>query len=363
MSKSVSRLSAHTVEVLDRALASVSTTSGLAQRSGPTGSRQARHARLARGTALAVAACGLLAAEHDEFASTFLSPDFATLRPLSARVHSKFVYLMAQRPPTRGALERLWSHGMRRLFEVAPSLSDAPRDETLSVHAALTLMFSGPLAYGPAFETSWRQAWQRAEREGLLDNQHLRMQLAVMGTHVGQPGPHLDWLLEARSRPHEMADIYCFVRKDDSEDLLELNAKHIRGGEIDPLDALYPPKPLSTVRLVLRYVRTCMRDTSHFSNGGQALMLLYWVADVARHIGELQRVSSPEETRSIMDELRATEHVMLIEKARFWSVHDGLEPGPLRERLVELWGTRCSDPAPEGQKLAEQRPLRPWSRP
>jgi hypothetical protein len=336
------RLSEPTLRALERALALVAPRAAEgAEAFGPKSesSRQARHARLSRTTALAVAACALGATEHDDLTEAFLAPDFGTLRPLSAQVHSKLAYLATRRKPSFEGLERSFARGRERLFAIAPELEGLSRNDVLSLQSALMLMLIGPIVYRGAFEAHWRSTWSQAQRAGILDNEHVRMQLAVMGTYVGRCGPHVEWLLESRSRRREMADVYCFVRRDDGDDLLELSANHVRGLELDPLDALYPPKPLSTVRLLLRYVRTCLRDPTHFTNEGQALMLLYWIADVAKHIGDLRRVATREELGKVTDELGATERVMTIEKARFWRIHDRLENGIVRRVLLDLWKT------------------------
>ncbi len=332
------RLSQRTLVALDRALNRAVGSKGF--RASGSGSRQARHARVARAMALAITACGIYAPDDDEMAAAFLSPELATLRPLSARVHGKFNYLVSRAPPTPAMLERSWTLGMDRLFELVPRLATLTRDEVLSVQAALCLMFIPAILQGSDWARHWKSAWSSARKRRLLDNPHIRMQLSIMGSYVGECGPHVAWLLDARSRNREMADAYCFVRDDVTTDLLEVNALNIRGEEVDPIRALYRPRPLSTVRRLLKYVRSCMREQMHFTNEGLVLMLLYYVRDVARHLDQLRAVCAPGEVGMVQTELQVVERVMVLEKARFWRAHDTLEDGPARTALVEFWNTR-----------------------
>ncbi len=340
MSRTIDHLSDETLAALDRALYQISATKGLKESGSASGSRQARHARIARARSLAVAACALLAADDDRIAAAFVSPDFATLRPLSAKVHSKFVYLASQHPPSTASLKRSWSRGFGRLCELATVRSG---EETLSMQSAFCLMFAAAIAGGQRFGELWKQTWSDASRRGLLDRRHVRMNLAVMGSFVGHCHAHVEWTTDTRTRSHEMADIYTFVRRDEADDLLEMTANLVRGRPVDPRDALYPPKPLSTIRFLLRYVRTCLRDPCHFSNEGHVLMVLTWVAEAARMLDELRPSSEADEFRSGLDELQRTERVMQIEKARFWRVYDGVRETRLRERLAGLWKLRIGD--------------------
>jgi hypothetical protein len=164
------------------------------------------------------------------------------------------------------------------------------------------------------------------------------MQLALMGSWAGDDSEHSRWLLDPRSRDFELADIYCFVRRDISPHVFERCAQNIRGDHVEPSLCLMPARPVSTLTHAVSYALTCLRDRMHLRGAAQALMLLNWLEDVALRIEHLS--ADPilaDDIAATRRRLRRFERVQHMEKARFWKVHDSLPEGALKERLRALW--------------------------
>ena len=226
-----------------------------------------------------------------------------------------------------------------RLRSQARRLTRLPAEEVLLVHSALCLLFAGPLLYGKSFHPEWSELWRRARRWRLLDNPHLRMQLALMGSYVGDCRAHVAWLMDERARSHEITDTLCFTRRDVSPSLRDATARHIRGGRLPLGAALFEAAPASSVRHLVDYVRTCMRSPHHLESEGLTLMLLTWVDETSNllcRLGE-RSLAFEEDIKSLALALRKLEHVQVMEKSRFWRLLDRTRAGPGRERLQALW--------------------------
>jgi hypothetical protein len=311
------------------------------RRTRSTTTRQARHARMLRASYMGVAGSLLLAGSEDAYVDLLFHPEFARMRPQSAPVHNRLMHILGTEGEISPAvLERIWDKVLPRWLDLARRARFLDRDRLLVIQSGLMALFLGPAILNEHFEHGWRHLWKEAKRRGILDNPHLRMQLAIMGSYAGRCGPHVDWLMDPRLRSFDVADTLCYVRRDRSPLLLDQTAASIRGDT--PSDArwnaLVESAPLSTWRRLADYVRACMRFKGHFSNEGLVLMVLCWVEDIAQR-GLILREGdgSSSEVRQLLAELRRIESVEILEKSRFWKVIEGTPDGPVRQRLVGLW--------------------------
>lgn len=309
-------------------------------RNAPGGvSRQARHARIARARRIGIIGSAISAAGCAEFETFVQSEAYGTLRPLAAEYQSTFWHLLEEFPEVCAqSVGRLWELGVKRLFYLAQRTSQASRAELLSMQGALTLLYAGPLAQGIAFRDRWLDLWSEVKRKGYLQNRYLRMQLAIMGTYVGECGSHVDWMLDKDLRNFDLADTFLFVRRDGCDKILDQTAMLIRGDSLVATNCLSPARPMSTLRHLGNYIKMCMRSTNHFANEGQVLMLLGYVEYLwMRSNGLPQDQEFIGDTKGLFAVLQQIECIELLEKSRFWSVFERTQGTPVRDELMRLW--------------------------
>ena len=299
--------------------------------------------------ALGVAGCLAMACEDAHLADVFLDRRLAVMRPLSAAVHGGVVRISgAGTAFAPEGLERVWGRLLPHYFDLARRTAGLDRDGLLVLHSVHAALSAGVLLAPKLFAQHWRDLWRDAGRRGLLANPHVRMQLAILGSHVGQTGPHVDWLCDARVHAFDLADTLCFVRRDTSEEILDQTAASIRGEPVDSerwTSALANAPTASWLRLA-EYVRACTRFSGHISNEGQALMVLSWVEDIAQRRLILQQGDgSDEAVRQLCRALRRIESVQTLSKSRFHRVIKRLRAGPVRDRLVYLWYDSYTPPS------------------
>ena len=268
-----------------------------------------------------------------------LSPEFGALRPWSSTCHTKFGALIAAgKGPSIRELEKLWDVSAPIFLSLGKSLPHLGVGDCLVVLTAASGLCCGPLLAGPHFGERWRALRTRCARDGVLKKPYARMVFSIVGMHAGEPDDYTDWLLDPKCRTLELGDLYCFVRRDDSQHLREQIARCVRGELTRADDCLYPQNPLSTINAVLAYIRACMRDPHHFSNQAQVLMLLTWLEEVA---GRLRRWRADASLRSELERtfknLERVERVQALEKGRFWTVVESTGEARVKRRRLDLW--------------------------
>lgn len=302
-------------------------------------SRQARQAQLTRARSTAMAGALLLATEDDVVRELVLSRELVRLRPYSAETQLKAMSLtpLLQGLTMTGCLV-LFEHAFARLLELGSRVRVLPQIEVLRIDSCLSCMYVGPIVFGPAFRGPWCDAYRTAQRDGLLENPHIRLLIAMMGSWVGESEPHIAWLLDHSLRDYDMAESYCFVRRDTGDDLFRTLAAVARGARLDPVQCLLPGRAAATVRGLIEYLLACLRDPSYLSSPGHLLMLLSGVEDAQRHVARMRREGTVVcDEEHLFDALRRFERVQQLEKRSFWSLCDELPEGALKARLLELW--------------------------
>ncbi|MBE7451357.1 MAG: hypothetical protein HS111_21400 [Kofleriaceae bacterium] len=270
----------------------------------------------------------LLAAEDPTYTRFVFSPDFATLRPLSAEAHRASYVVFDESQTDVARLGRaLWDHAERHLFDTARHLDQLDRDRLISLTTAFTALLLGPVACGAEFAEAWGSLWRRARRVGLLDRPWIRLQLAILGGYVGNSSPHVDWLLDPRMRPLDRLDTWLFTARGHAN-LLDVTARMIRGECVSPELCFDARQRTQVLRALADWVKMCMRHGHHFQNEAQALMLLTCLEELPADTTFAPRLAHV---------LREVESVQILEKARFWQILERTPPGPARERLRELW--------------------------
>lgn len=321
------------------------------------GSRQARHARLQRQRALAAAGTLSLVHRDPTYADVLISPEFARLRPYSAAVHTRALHLASETDAFAEAeTEVVLGRVLPRYVDLVRRASTLGRDDLLAIHAlqaAMTLRFH--LFHGPQVRDAWRYLRAELRRAGVLDHPSTRLWIAIVGSHAGESGPHVDWLLSPHLHDFDLADTLCFVRKDASEDLLDQTAAIIRGG--DTSSSRWRPvaydAPTSAWLRLADYVCACSRMSVHCSSEGQVLMVLSWVEDLQRRLASMTREVEGVRaaTGPLLLALRRIESVQILEKNRFHRVLSQASSGVLRERLKTLWavGSHVAEDSAEAE--------------
>ena len=300
------------------------------------GTRQSRHMRFLRARNLALMGCLVRATEDRRFERLFFSPGFASLRPYSAGPYAKIEFLaLSGLVPVTG-WDHLWARAADEVLGCARDLAQASSERLLVAHASVAAMFAALFFGGEKVAREWRRTLARAQRAGCLAQPWFRMQLTMMGSFIDVCGPHVEWLLDPQARRMEVADVACFVRRDDSPRLNDLVCANVRGQPAKLREALYPVNPASTINHLLHYARRCLRNPAFFRNEGLALMVLTWLEEVSAFLGRLAPDDAIE-TASVREALLKVQRVQVMEKARFWSICDRLRPGRVRRKLIELW--------------------------
>jgi hypothetical protein len=300
-------------------------------------SRQARHARLVRNRTTAVMGAMALAARETEFARLMLGPEIARLRPYSAAHHMKVIHLAETTPAfSRRDCEALWELGAGHLLRLGRRGGATDGGSQMVVGNILCTLFVGPGLHGAAFADEWRSLWKAAKRAGLLQSRFYHLQLSMMGSFVGDCGHHVDWLMNPRNWSFEMADILGFVRRGIGNQALSGDIDRIndRQNEATSLSQLADSTVLGQLAT---YVRGVMRDSHHFSNEGQALMVLIWIESLARHLQANGSHDLDEDMTRLFVGLEKIERVQQLEKSRFFRLWEPLSGGPVKDRLIRLW--------------------------
>lgn len=319
---------------------------------GPT--RQAVHARLQRLHSTVTAGALLLATREQAFQEFLLSADFAQLRPMCAGTQLKVRHLLRQLPVDPDGALRLFERCFAELSRLVGRFSTLDTELALRLNGIIVGMLLAPMLLGSASAQTWSAALVQARQSGLLEHPYLRLQLLLMGSFAGEWRPHGEWLMEPGNRQVEMADVYLFVRRDFGPDLFALQARQARGELFPARSSLYPARPCSTLNLLLDYACGCMRDARHLESPALSLMMLYWLRDLQRDLQELPgSLVTPADQRGILERLSKVERIQIMEKRRFWSMVDALEPSPLRNELTALWNGSHHGPARGPEPIAE----------
>jgi hypothetical protein len=275
-----------------------------------------------------------------------LSADFALLRPMSAGTHLKVRHLLRQLTVEPECALKLFERCFAELLKLVGRFPTLQSEPALRLNGIITGMFLAPVLLGAESVQVWSAALAQARQEGLLEHPYLRLQLLLMGSFAGEWRAHGDWLMEPENRQVEMADVYLFVRRDFGPDIFALQARQARGEIFAARNSLYPARPCSTLNLLLDYACGCMRDTRHLESPALSLMMLYWLRDVQRELRELPpALVTAADQRGILERLSKVERIQIMEKRRFWSMVDALEPSPLRNELTALWNSSYHGPA------------------
>jgi len=302
-------------------------------------SRQARHVGLQRCRSTLVTGTLLLATKESSVIDFLLSSDFANWRPLCVDMQFKLPYIAERIGPVElnGCL-RLFEQCFEFLMKSFEPLVAGSSADILRVNSALAGMYVGPILYGEAFRNVWQCAVAAMKRCGLFEHLYLRMQLAVMGAYAGDCEEHRRWLLEPENRNMEIADILLFVRKDVCVEIGAIQIELLRGRRVSLIDCLYPPRPMTTLKMLLDYVCSCMRSTEHLTNPTLALMVLTWLTAAPKLTNQLLATRDySEEHVGFLERLKKVNRVQVMEKRRFWTMVDELEEGLLRSQLKHLW--------------------------
>jgi hypothetical protein len=304
-------------------------------------SRQARHARYLRASYLATASALLLGGDEPELGDLAFEPDFARLRPSSASVHTRLVYLSDNfGAPSERSMGRYWDRALPRFLALCERIPTLDADGLLCFHGAVTGLLLGPVLRGRAFEPAWRELWKISQRRGILSNPYVRVWLAMMGSYVGHPGPHVEMLMDPRMRTLDLLDALYYARRDRSASLLDATTRMIRGEVVHPdtTSELLAEMPRSAWLRLGDYVRACTRMRSHFNNEGLILMLLSWVEAIARTGLILARQDgTTRDVTALVGSLKRIESVQAIESSRFWRVVGRTADGPVKGALVSMW--------------------------
>jgi hypothetical protein len=317
-------------------------------------SRQARHARIQRQRSLAVAGTIALIHENPEYTDVLLDPSFARFRPYSAATHTRLLHLAEAKGafPASG-VDAVWSRTLPLYIDLARRVQALSRDELLVLHSLQVAMSPGFHVVDPRRAREfWTHMRGEFRRYGVLDNASSRLWAWICGSHTGACEPHVDWLLDSRTHDFDLADTLCFVRRDHSEEVLDLTAAIVRG---DTLSAwrwrpAIEEAPVSSWLRLAEYVRSCSRMNVHCLNEGQVLMVLSWVEDIQRHLSVLG-AGAPDLDRPAAALRRAfnqIESVQILEKNRFLRVLASAPKGRARERLAALWQPSGPRPAHDG---------------
>ena len=301
------------------------------------GSRQARHARGGRALTSALAAATVLALEDETFEHVFLNPCFARLHPNSAEVHVRTSQILAERA-SRFAfrLPDVWERQSRAFLDLARRHRTLDRDGLLVLQTSMAPLFCCSLAAGPALAAPWFALWNDAQRLGLGGHASLRLHLGAIGSFAGQPELQVQSLLDPALESPLLCAGLCLVRNDRTDHLYDCIASCMRGDQLRPRQCLHLTRPQSTVVRLAEYVRSCMRNPRHFHNAALVMNVLQW-ADQLRDLARTHAAEWVEHGDRLLDEMAGIEQTQILEKGRFWSVHDGLPDGPAKRRLGELW--------------------------
>jgi hypothetical protein len=224
------------------------------------------------------------------------------------------------------------------MFDNYRRLSICCSEEVGAFNCAVTSMLADTVLFGRQCLHMWTDTWRLAKRRGLFDNQFIRMQLARMASYVGACGPAMDFFMDPRSMAVEMSNVYAFVRRDTSRDLLNRTVEITQGENLSAERSLFDRNPYSTVGNLISYVRTTMTNPNTFWNESSVLMALNWVADTTQRIAAWRQAGMPQRAfKKLLRELQKLEQVQIKEKNRFWDVVEGMPPGKARERVISLW--------------------------
>jgi hypothetical protein len=288
-------------------------------------------------------------AGHDvEFTRLLGRPEFARLRPLTAPVHTRLFYLAGTRVGrelrTVAAAERAVELLLPEFLTLGRRAGQASVDEALQLQSLYAGFAPGFLLHGRHFADHWDDIWKLARRRGLLDNLHIRMQLAILGSYVGRCGAHVDLLLDPKARAFDLIDTLFYVHAGSGEQELQAIARYVRGEHLLPEQVLPPERARATWRRLADFVRSYTRLPGHFSSEGSILMALSWVEEIARRAEKLRSSGPGEdrfaaESRQMLLWLKKIDSVQAIEKGRFWRVVDSLPGGSVKQRLLQLWSS------------------------
>jgi hypothetical protein len=299
-----------------------------------SGSRQARHARTQRAMVTAAAALTVLGMEEDDCAWVFGSPDFARLRGNSADVHVRIGEFLGSRADRLGGrLERVWAHQSQALLQHCTDGAALDRTGLLVMQGLLAPLFACAVMAGPALGAAWRTLWAGIEVHA-SSNPSLYLHVAMIGAFAGEPRILAEALLQERMQPYALCAGLCLVRHERTDDVLDVVAEMMSGRPLDPRRCLSSIRPVSTLWRLSEYVRSCMRNPRHFYNDGLALNVLQWHHDACSLASSL--VESHERAR-LQTELGRFEQVQLLEKKRFWDVHDAAATEMVQRKLSALW--------------------------
>jgi hypothetical protein len=303
------------------------------------GSRQALHARLQRAMASAAASVVMAAPLDPDVEAFQRSEGFARLHALGAETHHKatsLVELVRFDEPAR--YEGLFERTRGPVVDLARRVRELGLTDLLRLQSMLPAAFYGPIFFGEHFAPHWLSLRDELQRENLLDNPWMRLQVALMSMWCQRPDDHVRWLLDTSVRDVELADSYTFVRTDTLDDLYERCGELTRGDRPEPTRCLFPPRPLSTLSRMIDYVLGCMRDPMHFRNEGMVLMPLVWIDDIHTHLGELESSGAlGADLTALRTRLSRFESVQVMEKARFFEVVDRTADPTVRETLLRYW--------------------------
>jgi hypothetical protein len=309
-------------------------------------SRQARHARFQRTSSLATASALLLGGDAPELADLVFEPDFARLRPSSAGVHTRLVYLTDTfGPPSAPSLARFWEGAVPRFLALCQRIPMLDADGLLCFHGAMNGLLMGPIWHPREFQSAWRDLWKACRKRGILGNAYVRIWLAMMGSYVGEPDAHVEMLMDPRVRSMDLLDGLFYARRDRSPALLRAAAGMVRGEVVgaERTGDFIAEMPRAAWLRLGDYVRACTRMATHFHNEGLILMLLSWVEAMAR-TGLLlaKEEGTTRDVAALVASLKRIESVQALESSRFWRVLGQTPEGPVRERLISMWNASFS---------------------
>ncbi len=307
-------------------------------------SRQSRFMRITRMTNLAMAGAVLQAPKELSIRKWVLSSEFGRLHPYSMNSYSRFTYLLSQLDiPSPKECHLMWSAAEEVLLNCSMKKGDQiTEDDAMCINAAIAVMFLCLILCENEIVGLWEGLFQKVKNSGYFDaNPFLRMQISLMGSFVDHSEEHVRWLMEPEHLALEVADAYCFVRHDLSEQLYAVYTRCVRSEIQSASEALYPPRPASTLIHLVDYCRTCMRNPGHFHRPGTILMLLVWIDEIVREFRRLEMEGIPDsDAAGLRTALRKFERIQVMEKRKFWQVIDGMPRDDVQKRLIQLWNQK-----------------------
>jgi hypothetical protein len=293
-----------------------------------------------RAFATALPCAVLLATEDESFAELVLTPQFGDLHPYNPECWTKLEHLLRNgHVGNEAGWSKLWDRAADLWISEGLRIPHIPT-ERLGIFNSL-ISISGALAviHGEAYRARWRALWTKACESGAVNHPYLKINLAILGSHVGEGDAHMEYLLSREHNQLELADLLLFVRTDRSPELPELFARLVRNQPGELVDYLLPSRPAASLNRLFRFIRTTMRRKANFSSPSLVFATLGWAGagiDLARELARDGVIS--ERDRAVLERsLQAAEQVQVMEKNRFWDIVEQLPAGPLRKQVEKLW--------------------------